>query len=152
MATKFVEDEAAGLELGTVVYITKPFHPAVIKARIGTHMTLKEAQKDIEQQSEYLEAEVLRRTGQVTQAYEDQRKQEKRFHSLVSNIPRVVYRYALDEHRTMEFIGDGIKAISGYPAEKFINNRARSFASIIHQDDVDRVDQVVREAIACHHP
>lgn len=35
------EDEAKGLALGAVDYITKPFHPAVVMARVRTHLLLK---------------------------------------------------------------------------------------------------------------
>lgn len=36
-----VEDEARGLELGAVDYITKPFHLPVVRARVRTHLGLK---------------------------------------------------------------------------------------------------------------
>ena len=35
------DDEQRGLELGAVDYITKPFHPAIVKARIKNHLELK---------------------------------------------------------------------------------------------------------------
>lgn len=38
------EDEMMGLELGAVDYITKPFHPSILKARIKTHLANKNFQ------------------------------------------------------------------------------------------------------------
>ncbi|NRF68899.1 diguanylate cyclase [Aquincola sp. S2] len=35
-------DEARGLELGAVDFITKPIHPAVVRARVRTHLVLKQ--------------------------------------------------------------------------------------------------------------
>lgn len=35
-------DEEYGLQLGAVDYITKPFRPAIVKARVKTHVTLKQ--------------------------------------------------------------------------------------------------------------
>ncbi len=36
-----VSDEAKGLSIGAVDYITKPFHPDIVKARVRNHMNLK---------------------------------------------------------------------------------------------------------------
>ena len=36
-----VQDETHGLELGAVDYITKPFNPAIVRARIKNHLELK---------------------------------------------------------------------------------------------------------------
>ncbi len=41
-----IEDETKGLELGAVDYITKPFSPAIVNARIKNHLELKR-QRDI---------------------------------------------------------------------------------------------------------
>ena len=72
---------------------------------------------------------------------------EERFGMLVGNIPGATYQCACDEHWTMKFISDGVEEISGYPATDFIDNKARSFASIIYPDDVVLVDNAVREGI-----
>ena len=37
-----MEDEAKGLELGAVDYVTKPFHPPVLKARVKNQLNLKQ--------------------------------------------------------------------------------------------------------------
>jgi CheY-like chemotaxis protein len=39
------EDETKGFELGAVDYIHKPFSPAVVHARVQTHLTLREARE-----------------------------------------------------------------------------------------------------------
>src|ERR1700689_956931 len=38
-----VEDQTKGFEVGAVDYIHKPFSPAVVKARVHTHLLLREA-------------------------------------------------------------------------------------------------------------
>ena len=44
------EDETKGFEVGAVDYIHKPFSPAVVKARVRTHLMLREAHAVIAQQ------------------------------------------------------------------------------------------------------
>jgi serine phosphatase RsbU (regulator of sigma subunit) len=44
------EDEARGFEMGAVDYIHKPFSPAIVKARVKTHLTLRDAREQLAQQ------------------------------------------------------------------------------------------------------
>lgn len=45
------DDEAKGLTLGAVDYIKKPFHMAIVKARIRNHIALKQARDLLEKQA-----------------------------------------------------------------------------------------------------
>jgi putative two-component system response regulator len=56
-----VLDEEKGLVLGASDYITKPFHPAIVLARVRAHLELKEARDWLADQNTFLEAEVNRR-------------------------------------------------------------------------------------------
>lgn len=56
-----VEDEAAGLGVGAVDYITKPVSPAIVLARVRTHLQLKGLRDFLEDKNAYLESEVRRR-------------------------------------------------------------------------------------------
>ena len=54
-------DEMAGLEVGAVDYITKPFSAAIVHARTKTHLGLKNAREEIERQNkEMMAAAALR--------------------------------------------------------------------------------------------
>lgn len=59
------QDEQAGLELGAVDYIMKPISPALVLARVKTHLHLKATRDFLKDKSEYLEAEVIRRTSEI---------------------------------------------------------------------------------------
>ena len=52
------EDEEKGLHLGAVDYVTKPIRPAILLARVETHLELKQARDWLNDQNAYLEAEV----------------------------------------------------------------------------------------------
>ncbi|KAF1049829.1 response regulator [Xylophilus sp.] len=64
------EDERFGLELGAVDYITKPISPAILQARVQTHLTLKASADFLRDRGAYLEREVALRTLEV-QAIQD---------------------------------------------------------------------------------
>lgn len=73
---------------------------------------------------------------------------DQEYSRLVSTIPGTVYRARADEHWTMLYMNDAVEDLTGYPASDFINNAVRSYASIIHVDDVGHVSHAIREAIA----
>ena len=54
-------DEEKGFALGAVDYITKPFQPSIVLARVRTHVELKQARDGLKNQNLYLEAEIERR-------------------------------------------------------------------------------------------
>lgn len=60
-AMSAVEDEEHGLGLGAVDYITKPFNPAIVLARVHTHLELKQARDRLSAENDWLEQEVARR-------------------------------------------------------------------------------------------
>ena len=58
-------DEAHGFTVGAVDYIHKPFSPAIVKMRVATHISLKEARDQLEQQNQTLEEKVRMRTLEI---------------------------------------------------------------------------------------
>ncbi len=60
------EDEAMGMALGAVDYITKPINESVLKARIKNHLDLKLMRDFLLDQNHFLLSEVTRRTQQIT--------------------------------------------------------------------------------------
>ncbi|MBU0994707.1 MAG: two-component system response regulator [Proteobacteria bacterium] len=54
-------DEAKGFEIGAVDYITKPVSPPVVKARVKTHLTLKAAKEDLQNQNAILDQKIKNR-------------------------------------------------------------------------------------------
>ncbi len=73
-----VDDETKGFDLGAVDYITKPFSPPVVKARVRTHMALTRAQHQLEEYSHTLEEKVAERTRELALT------QDVTIHSLAS--------------------------------------------------------------------
>lgn len=88
-----VEDEAKGLELGAVDYITKPVSLPIVKARVRNHMNLHLHQ-------EHLEELVVERTNQLREGYVD-----------------TIHRLTLSSEYKDEDTGAHIKRISYYTKE-----------------------------------
>lgn len=60
-----VDNKTRGFELGAVDYITKPFEVVEVKARVKTHLALRNARHALAQQNELLEIKVRERTHQL---------------------------------------------------------------------------------------
>ncbi len=52
------EDETRGLEVGAVDYIHKPFSPAIVKARVRTHLMLRDAREALARQLSAIQHEL----------------------------------------------------------------------------------------------
>ena len=53
------EDELEGLALGAVDYISKPFNPVIVKARVATHLAVHAEQLDLKDQNRLLKESLL---------------------------------------------------------------------------------------------
>ena len=72
---------------------------------------------------------------------------EEQYRSMVSNIPGVLYSCAPDIFRTVHYVTDAIYTLSGYESGDFIFNKKRSFASLIHPEDREKVTNCIKTAI-----
>jgi len=71
-------DKIKGFQIGGVDYITKPFSPEEVLARVKTHLTISAMQKQLEIQNRQLQQEIIAR-----QRFEDQlQKSEEHYHLL----------------------------------------------------------------------
>nr|WP_227657596.1 two-component system response regulator [Candidatus Magnetaquicoccus inordinatus] len=64
-ARRETSDEAEGFALGAVDYITKPISPPLVKARIKTHLQLKQAHDHAKFENVRLEEKVRQRTAEL---------------------------------------------------------------------------------------
>lgn len=60
-----VEDERHGLELGAVDYITKPISPAIVLARVRTHLALHDQNRELARQVRERTAELYKTRQQI---------------------------------------------------------------------------------------
>jgi diguanylate cyclase (GGDEF)-like protein/PAS domain S-box-containing protein len=79
-------------------------------------------------------------------AGEARREVFEQYRSLVDNLPGTSYRCLYDENWTMIYMGSDVDNITGYPSSDFINNKVRSYASVICKDDNNN-DAIIARAI-----
>jgi PAS domain S-box-containing protein len=68
--------------------------------------------------------------------------------ALVNHIPGTIYRCRGDEALSLEFFSDEIEKLTGYPHDYFMKNKEYGYSGIVHIDDVDRLRNTIRQAVA----
>ncbi len=76
------------------------------------------------------------------------RESNRRINTMVNNLKGVIYRCRNDRDWTMEYISQGITDLTGYPVGDFIDNKVRSFNSIIVSEDRNRVWENWQDVLA----
>ncbi|MEO6666201.1 MAG: PAS domain-containing protein, partial [Nitrospiria bacterium] len=84
-------------------------------------------------------------------ADEGLREAERRLTTLISNLPGVAYRCCNDRDYTMDFISDGVRALTGYSPADFIERKV-SFGALIHPDDQKPVWNSIQTALQDNQP
>ena len=72
-----------------------------------------------------------REIEQREKAEKDLEGKELTLSNLIGNLPGIVYRCAMDENYTMEFMSEACFRITGYHADDFIGNKVISFNELI---------------------
>jgi diguanylate cyclase (GGDEF)-like protein/PAS domain S-box-containing protein len=75
------------------------------------------------------------------------RKRERQLQVLMDNLPGMAYRCRYDRHWTMLFVSQGCARLTGYEPEDLINNRVASYASLMDEEDSERILGEVQAAL-----
>lgn len=109
---------------GGVDFISKPFEPEEVLARVQTHLALHALERNLEQR-------LIARTEQLTAS-------ERRYRSLVETLHDDYFFYSLNSTDRMVYVSQSITAVLGYDPEDFathhrdyltaspLNDRARA--------------------------
>lgn len=74
------------------------------------------------------------------------------FEGLIQNIPAIFFRCNCDKDWTIHFINNAIEELTGFSPNDLIQNKVRTFASIVHPDDNPKILATVEEAMAKAEP
>lgn len=76
----------------------------------------------------------------------------RKFVTLLGNLPGMVYRCRNDRNWTMEFISKGAHLLTGYTPDDLIGNKRLSYSDLIHEEDRERVWNMVQTGVKEHQP
>lgn len=117
-----IEHEEQGLTLGAVDYITKPFHPIIVRARVNTHIKLYQYRAQIEQ-----EATVDQLTGAANRRRYDMVSLKRWQDAIRLEIPLSICMFDIDKFKVYN-------DTFGHPAgDKVISAVARSSSSLLRR-------------------
>jgi PAS domain S-box-containing protein len=86
------------------------------------------------------------------QAQELLAESERRLSTLMANLPGMAYRCLDDDFWTMKFVSDGCLDLTGFPADHLLENRRKSYAELIHADDLKMVREQVDSSLQRRSP
>ncbi|MBF0109070.1 MAG: response regulator [Magnetococcales bacterium] len=142
------QHQLRGYHSGGIDYVEKPINDEILLAKVSVFLELFRQRDEIKR----LNAQLVERVGELERTRSLLQLSEERFRGLVNNLPAIVFRCQMDRDWTMIYISDMVEAITGYPPSDFIDNRVRSFASIIHPDDTQHVEETIALQIRRRQP
>ncbi len=122
------QDKVKGLNLGAVDYITKPFQPEEVIARVDTHLTLRCLQRRLEDLNANLEQKVRERTRQLE---EEQAKVLKAQNAIIFGMAKLTESRDDDTGKHLERI------------EKYVEILARELGKTDEAIDEQWIEQVM---------
>jgi PAS domain S-box-containing protein len=142
-----LEDEADKVEAfrqGAVDYITKPFHPDEVLARVRTHLRLRELTERLERKVGERTAELMIANERLQQEIEERRRAEETLqkseakHRIVADN---TYDWEFWQSPDGQFIymSPSCRRITGYKEKEFVAD-ADLFHRIVHPEDRNRFD------------
>jgi PAS domain S-box-containing protein len=135
-------DKVKGFQAGAVDYITKPFQPDEVLARVGTHLRLRELTERLEQKvgerteelmiaNQRLQGEIIERR----QAEEALRKSEEKYRIVADNT--YDWEFWMSPEEEFIYISPSCKELTGYDPDRFLADPGL-MERIIHPDDRSR--------------
>jgi two-component system, cell cycle sensor histidine kinase and response regulator CckA len=121
-----VEERVAGLALGAVDYITKPFRREELLARVQTHVELYRLRTRLEEQ-------VSQRTMELRATIEQLRESEERFRSMADSAPVMIWVAGADKLCT--FFNQGWLTFTGRTLGQCLGH---GWSAAVHPEDRER--------------
>lgn len=148
-------DEAYGLEIGAIDYITKPFSPAIVKARVHNHLQLKHYRDLLESQAATDGLTGVPNRRQFNETLEREWRSAIRRQSCISLIlmdidyfkPYNDFYGHLQGDECLRSVGQALLGAARRPTELIARYGGEEFACILPDTDKDGAVHVARELL-----
>jgi PAS domain S-box-containing protein len=120
----------------------------VHRRRDGTTFPIEISAYTVEVEGVRYYQSIGRDISERKKAEAEMRESNRKLSTIINNLRGVVFRCNNDPEWTMQYISDGIYELSGYLPNEFINNKIRSFKSIIDPEDVDKVWKEIHTSLS----
>jgi PAS domain S-box-containing protein len=141
------QDETEGFALGAVDYITKPFHLAVVRARVTTILKLKKEidlreklTVDLKELNERLEEKVKEQVAELRVAHDEAKASEEMLRVVMENILDLVFM--TDDDGNFTFVCANVTHITGYSIDDLLS--MGNVSELIRDLQVD-IEELKRE-------
>ena len=116
-----------GFEVGAVDYINKPIRYQELLARVKTHLTIHQLQKELHVQNEHLQNENIRRQ----RVQETLKESRERYRLLAENATDIISQ--LTPAGIYGYVSPACKTVLGYAIEEMVGHSADEF---VHPQDL----------------
>jgi PAS domain S-box-containing protein len=137
LLTAFSQQDHAmfkGYDVGAVDFITKPFHPEILRSKAAVFVELWRATEQLRRQTELLA--LVERRERVRAVEEQRRLGERRYQELAESMPQIVW--TTDAEGRVVYCNHRCATLTGATTEII---RERGWQVVLHPEDADRFVQ-----------
>jgi len=127
-------DKVKGFNLGAVDYITKPVQQEEVRARVTTHLTIRNLQKKLEAQNVQLQQEIQEKQ----QAEESRRVTEEKYRSIFENATEGIFQVTAEG--TYITANPALARIYGYSSPEELMTQITNTTQQLYVEPMRRAD------------
>lgn len=143
-------DEERGLNLGAVDYITKPFSPAIVRARVRTHLRLKQKTDLLEQHALLDDLTGIPNRRSFDQHFEAEIKRcQRERHPLSLIMADIDHFKPFNDHyghgagdQCLQFVAGTLSAVLQRPGDRVFRYGGEEFIALLPNTDAAGADNV----------
>lgn len=137
------EDKVKGFSVGAVDYITKPVQEEVLKARITTHLTIRNLNRSLIEQNQRLQEEIRQR---------QKKEEELRLsnQAIAASTDGIVIADARKPDMPITYVNPAFERLTGYSTQEVIGRNCRFLqGNDTDQPALDELREAIREGKGC---